>query len=73
MLNEWERIVRELGDYDLLQVCNAFETYGEMVRKEDWDYIGDWVPAETAAKEILRLRNRIEVLEGRLADFERLS
>ena len=29
--------------------------------------------SELAAKEILRLRNRIEVLEGKLADFERLS
>lgn len=63
MLNDWEKIARELGDYDLVQVFNVFEMYTEMVRKEDSDCLGNWVPSRTAAKEIFRLRKQVEVLE----------
>ena len=73
MLNDWERIARELGDYDLVIQSKEWEAHAELVRCTNEYYVGEWLPSELAAKEILRLLNRIEVLEGRLADFERLS
>jgi hypothetical protein len=70
MLNEWEKVARELGDYDMVQVCKDFETYGEMARQNDEDRVGDWLPSEPTAKEILRLRQQVEVLKRVVAAAE---
>lgn len=55
-LQGWQKVAREIGDWDwngdmLIPQCNHSAT------------VGDWLPAEAAAKEILRLRERVKVLE----------
>ena len=54
-LSDWQRVAREFGDYRL--------SWEIMVQQEPEEPVGDWLPSEPTAKEILRLRKRVEVLE----------
>lgn len=54
-LQGWQKVAREIGDYDPGE--------DRMVQQRPRDPIGHWLPAEAAAKEILRLRERNAVLE----------
>lgn len=59
-LNDWQRVAREFGDKDFEFVDDAeirWVTYDD-----EWT-VGEWLPSEPTAKEILRLRKRVEVLE----------
>ena len=66
-LNDWQRVAREFGDYDHGRHGYDFEAPTEMVKWEPHPEfphrVGDWLPSEPTAKEILRLRKRVEVLE----------
>lgn len=69
-LTGWKKIAREIGDHTCIVYCHGEsvdECRAEMERMppsmED-KYVGDWLPAEAAAKEILRLRERVKVLDG---------
>ena len=55
MLNDWQRVAREFGDHRL--------SWEIMVQQTPDEPIGDWLPSEPTAKEILRLRKRVEALE----------
>jgi hypothetical protein len=54
-LNDWQRVAREFGDHRL--------SWEIMVQQTPDEPIGDWLPSEPTAKEILRLRKRVEALE----------
>lgn len=60
---EWEKIARELGDYDLETKGSAYMHYEALERVTDEYYVGQWVESEKAAKEIERLRERVAKLE----------
>jgi len=62
MLNDWQRVAREFGDHDM-DVVSGCERCCEMVQQTLASYVGDWLPSEPAAKEILRLRKRVGMLE----------
>ena len=62
MLNDWQRIAREFGDHDM-DVVSGCERCCEMIQQTLASYVGEWLPSEPTAKEILRLRKRVEVLE----------
>jgi hypothetical protein len=62
MLNDWQRVAREFGDHDM-DVVSGCERCCEMVQQTLASYVGDWLPSEPAAKEILRLRKRVEDIE----------
>jgi hypothetical protein len=64
MLNDWQRVAREFGDYNVAEVHKDYETYATMTRETNEVLVGDWLPSEPTAKEILRLRKRVEVLEA---------
>lgn len=56
-LTGWQAVAREIGDHHIAG-------WGLSVLKSGPEHtIGDWLPAEAAAKEILRLRERVKVLE----------
>lgn len=54
-LQGWQAVAREIGDYSL--------GWSEMEKCDPNEGIGHWLPAEAAAKEIQRLRERVAVLE----------
>lgn len=55
-LTGWEAVAREIGDHHIAG-------WGLTVLKSGPEHaVGDWLPAEAAAKEILRLRS--QVVEG---------
>jgi predicted metalloprotease len=56
-LNDWQRVAREFGDHHVGGWNVAF------VKSDERHTVGDWLPSEPTAKEILRLRKRVEVLE----------
>lgn len=58
-LTGWQAVAREIGDWDwngdmLIPQCNHSAT------------VGGWLPAEAAAKEILRMRERLAELTSSL-------
>lgn len=58
-ITDWQRVAREFGDHDL-----EYDRFGpSMTPINDQHTVGDWLPSEPTAKEILRLRKRVEVLE----------
>ena len=61
-LNDWQRVAREFGDCDL-EYHGMDYSDGKMVPSRRVSRVGDWLPSEPTAKEILRLRKRVEVLE----------
>jgi hypothetical protein len=56
-LNDWQKIAHEFGSYQAI-IAMAKVDPSDILRP-----VGDWLPAEPTAKEILRLRKRVEVLE----------
>lgn len=55
MDKEIENIIKEFDSYDLMDCGSPYEPWREMKKVEDGE-VGEWLDAEDAAREILRLR-----------------
>lgn len=65
-LTGWQAVAREIGDYtitDDMADSRGRVTPSEWCPNSQHDPLGDWLPAEAAAKEIMRLRERNAKLE----------
>ena len=60
----WEIIARELGDFELVDEGSSYNTYRTMGQVNDPYYVGDWVDAEKACREIVRLRDELAELQA---------
>ena len=68
----WERVARELGDFDIEDTGAAFMSYRELVRVDDADYLGDWIEAEPACKRIVAAEEALAEANDRIHVLERL-
>lgn len=67
-LQGWQKVAREIGDY-YLDKSGGDGCYAHMGHDKYADSVGDWLPAEAAAKEILRLRERVAELTTALHEI----
>lgn len=66
-LQGWQKVAREIGDYECaMKYIGSGEYIEDMREVTDDGCVGDWLPAEAAAKEILRLRERLAELTSSL-------
>lgn len=71
-LQGWQKVAREIGDYDLSDACDGYSGSGcptNLRLVGDRETVGDWLPAEAAAKEILRLRERVAAVTAHRDDL----
>ena len=57
--DEIDMIIKDLGSYDMVDRGSPFQPWQDLKKVKDGE-VGEWVDAEDAAREILRLRRIIE-------------
>jgi hypothetical protein len=59
MDKEIEDIIKEFDSYDMVDCGSPFQPWQDLKKVKDGE-VGEWVDAEDAAREILRLRNLLK-------------